>query len=152
MATGLVQAAWVLDAIRTRHPAEHLFFDWDAFTAAGRGILVWEAFVTGTAKGKTDVEDAEIARGAPALGEPLVVGDEDHREDEVLAQGRRSHAGGVEQRRHLVEAQPGDGRLDTVDAASQARRLAYWDDVLAHAKQSYHPGEEGSTPQAAWIR
>jgi acyl-homoserine-lactone acylase len=24
----------------------------------------------------------------------------------------------------------------------------YWDDVLAHAKQSYHPGEEGSTPQA----
>jgi uncharacterized protein (DUF885 family) len=29
------------------------------------------------------------------------------------------------------EAQPGDGRLDTVDAASQARRLAYWDDVLA---------------------
>jgi uncharacterized protein (DUF885 family) len=29
------------------------------------------------------------------------------------------------------EAQPGDGRLDTVDAASQARRLAYWNDVLA---------------------
>ncbi len=29
------------------------------------------------------------------------------------------------------EAQPGDGRLDTVDAASQAKRLAYWNDVLA---------------------
>src|ERR1700754_3569630 len=29
------------------------------------------------------------------------------------------------------EAQPGNGRLDTVDAASQARRLAYWNDVLA---------------------
>ena len=29
------------------------------------------------------------------------------------------------------EAQPGDGRLDTVDAANQARRLAYWNDVLA---------------------
>ena len=29
------------------------------------------------------------------------------------------------------EAQPGDGRLDTVDAASQAARLAYWNDVLA---------------------
>src|ERR1700754_1874508 len=29
------------------------------------------------------------------------------------------------------EAQPGDGRLDTVDAASQAGRLAYWNDVLA---------------------
>ena len=28
----------------------------------------------------------------------------------------------------------------------------YWDDVLAHAKQSYHPGEEGSTPQAASTR
>ncbi|MDF3983027.1 DUF885 family protein [Luteibacter sp. PPL201] len=29
------------------------------------------------------------------------------------------------------EAQPGEGRLDNVDAASQARRLAYWNDVLA---------------------
>lgn len=29
------------------------------------------------------------------------------------------------------EAQPGDGRLDTVDAASQDKRLAYWKDVLA---------------------
>lgn len=29
------------------------------------------------------------------------------------------------------EAQPGNGRLDTVDAASQAARLAYWNDVLA---------------------
>ncbi|HEY4292791.1 DUF885 domain-containing protein [Luteibacter sp.] len=29
------------------------------------------------------------------------------------------------------EAQPGEGRLDTVDAANQARRLAYWNDVLA---------------------
>ncbi|SEM52487.1 Uncharacterized conserved protein, DUF885 familyt [Luteibacter sp. UNCMF331Sha3.1] len=29
------------------------------------------------------------------------------------------------------EAQPGDGRLDTVDATSQAARLAYWTDVLA---------------------
>jgi uncharacterized protein (DUF885 family) len=29
------------------------------------------------------------------------------------------------------EAQPGDGRLDTVDAANQAKRLVYWNDVLA---------------------
>ena len=29
------------------------------------------------------------------------------------------------------EAQPGDGRLDSVDAASQDKRLAYWNDVLA---------------------
>lgn len=29
------------------------------------------------------------------------------------------------------EAQPGEGRLDTVDAANQAKRLAYWNDVLA---------------------
>jgi uncharacterized protein (DUF885 family) len=33
------------------------------------------------------------------------------------------------------EAQPGDGRLDTVDAASQARRLAYWNDVLAQLER-----------------
>ena len=29
------------------------------------------------------------------------------------------------------EAQPGNGRLDTVDAASQGKRLVYWNDVLA---------------------
>lgn len=29
------------------------------------------------------------------------------------------------------EAQPGGGRLDTVDAASQDKRLVYWNDVLA---------------------
>lgn len=33
------------------------------------------------------------------------------------------------------EAQPGEGRLDTVDAASQAKRLAYWNDVLAQLKR-----------------
>jgi uncharacterized protein (DUF885 family) len=33
------------------------------------------------------------------------------------------------------EAQPNDGRLDNVDAASQAGRLAYWRDVLAQLER-----------------
>jgi uncharacterized protein (DUF885 family) len=41
------------------------------------------------------------------------------------------------------EAQPGDGRLDTVDAASQAKRLAYWNDVLAQLDRVDEKGLSG---------
>lgn len=41
------------------------------------------------------------------------------------------------------EAQPGDGRLDTVDAANQAKRLAYWNDVLAQLDRIDTKGVSG---------
>jgi hypothetical protein len=64
LATGLVQAAWVLATIRAGCPEGPLFLDWEAFMARRRGLLVWEAFVTAGAKGSTHVNDAEIAVAA----------------------------------------------------------------------------------------
>ena len=64
LATGLVQAAWVLQALRSRNRDEHLWLDWAAFSAMGRGLLIWEAFVTSGAKGVTHVDDAAIAVAA----------------------------------------------------------------------------------------
>ncbi len=72
LATGLVQAAWVLEAVRGRNTNEPLWLDWAAFSAVGHGLLVWEAFVTSTAKGVTHVDDAAIAVAAftKALPDP----------------------------------------------------------------------------------
>ena len=61
MATGLVQAAWILRELRDRCPEVTAFVDWNEFTSAGRGLLLWEAFVTGSAKGAKHVDDALIA-------------------------------------------------------------------------------------------
>jgi hypothetical protein len=46
LVTGLVQATWVLAEVRRRRPDDDVFLEWDAFEAAGRGLLLWEAFVT----------------------------------------------------------------------------------------------------------
>ena len=72
MATGLVQAAWVLDAIRHRTRDERLWFDWSAFSSFGRGLFLWEAFVSANAKGVTHVDDASVAVAAftAALPDP----------------------------------------------------------------------------------
>jgi hypothetical protein len=72
LATGLVQAAWVLATIRADWPDGTLFLDWGTFVARQRGLLIWEAFVTADAKGATHVNDAEIAVAAftRALPEP----------------------------------------------------------------------------------
>ena len=64
LATGLVQAAWVLAAIKSSCPEERLHLDWPAFAADGRGLLVWEAFVSAGAKGTSHVDDATIAVAA----------------------------------------------------------------------------------------
>jgi alkylated DNA nucleotide flippase Atl1 len=61
LVTGLVQTAWVLRALRSRCPEAAAFLDWDDFTRAGRGLCLWEAFVTGKAKGAAHVDDALIA-------------------------------------------------------------------------------------------
>ncbi len=62
LATGLAQVAWVLARTKTliTVPASgHL--KWDEFSAAPGSLLVWEAFVTGTAKGANHIEDARLA-------------------------------------------------------------------------------------------
>lgn len=61
LVTGLVQTAWVLRALRQRCPKAIAHLDWDEFTRAGRGVFLWEAFVTGDAKADTHVDDALVA-------------------------------------------------------------------------------------------
>jgi hypothetical protein len=61
LATGLVQAAWVLAELRARQPDKHVHLDWEAFADAEPGLFLWEAFVTDRAKATTHVDDASIA-------------------------------------------------------------------------------------------
>lgn len=61
LATGLSQTVWILRAIRATVPEGiPAFLDWSRFSAAGRGLLIWEAFVTGGIE-RTHVGDAESA-------------------------------------------------------------------------------------------
>lgn len=77
LATGLVQVSWLLRAIRGR-VAEKVdaFTDWSSFAEEGRGLFVWEAFVTGAGKPKgarwPHVADAMAGAGAfvAALPDP----------------------------------------------------------------------------------
>jgi hypothetical protein len=72
LATGLVQAAWVLRAIRARCPESDLHLTWADLCASGQGLLIWEAFVSAGAKGMTHVDDATTAVAAfsAALPDP----------------------------------------------------------------------------------
>jgi hypothetical protein len=60
MATGLVQVAWVLQAVRLKMtlpvPA---FLAWESFATAETGLFLWEAFVSGAAKQSNHVAEAE---------------------------------------------------------------------------------------------
>ena len=62
LAAGLTEAIWVLREVRRQvHKDVPAFLDWIAFTDSGRGLFLWEAFVTAGAKAETHVGDAEIA-------------------------------------------------------------------------------------------
>ena len=57
LATGLTETAWILRQTRARLDVEGLplpsaHLDWQEFAGSDRGILFWEAFVTGEAKAK----------------------------------------------------------------------------------------------------
>jgi hypothetical protein len=63
MATGIVEVAWILAELRRRCPKATPYLDWTEF-ATGRGLFVWEAFVTAGAKAATHVDDATVAVAA----------------------------------------------------------------------------------------
>lgn len=71
MATGLVQTAWILDQIRVRLGKKRCsaYLEWNDFEKADRGLLLWEAFVTGQAKGSDHIDDAK--RGVEAFKSKL---------------------------------------------------------------------------------
>jgi hypothetical protein len=64
LATGIVEVAWILEELRRRRPAADAYLDWRAFVAAGRGLFLWEAFVTAEAKAETHADDAAVAVAA----------------------------------------------------------------------------------------
>lgn len=68
LAVGLVEVVWVLKAIRA-HLARDVaaYLSWDEFAAlqGTPSLLLWEAFVSGSAKLPSHVEDAQV--GAYAL-------------------------------------------------------------------------------------
>jgi hypothetical protein len=65
LATGLVQVAWVLQEVRGRltQPVP-AFLSWQSFSEAGAGLLVWEAFVSGSAKQSNHISDARAGAEA----------------------------------------------------------------------------------------
>jgi len=65
LATGLVQVAWVLQRIRASVPATISgCLSWSNFLKSQPSLLIWEAFVSGLAKGTTHLADARRAVSA----------------------------------------------------------------------------------------
>ncbi len=70
LTTGLVQVAWVLQEIRRQVTGEtRAYLSWDDFTTSGSGLFLWEAFVSGKAKGESHTADAML--GAMAFIQSL---------------------------------------------------------------------------------
>lgn len=62
LVTGLAESAWILRGIAAHldaPPATYL--EWARFNAASSGLFLWEAFVSGAAKGRDHVADARAA-------------------------------------------------------------------------------------------
>jgi hypothetical protein len=64
LATGLVEVVWILRKVRTNVLQDvKAFLNWGAFARSTHGLFIWEAFVSGEAKGDRHAHDAEIAVG-----------------------------------------------------------------------------------------
>jgi hypothetical protein len=73
LATGLTQTVWVLDQIgREVGHARSATVNWKEFVSGDADLFLWEAFVSGTAKGPSHMEDAELGARAfvAALPDP----------------------------------------------------------------------------------
>lgn len=69
LAQALVQVPWLLRRIHAELPEIPAFFDWESFADAQTGLLLWEAFVSGEAKGGSHEKDA--AAGVTAFCDQL---------------------------------------------------------------------------------
>lgn len=61
LATGLVEAAWVLRSLRERPVQLEVTLDWQEFSQEARGLFLWEAFVSGTGKGASSSHHGDAA-------------------------------------------------------------------------------------------
>ena len=71
LTTGLTQVTWILRRIRRAAHAP-AFLKWEDFLHARGGLFLWEAFVSGTGKGRHHTDDARLAVAAfrAALPDP----------------------------------------------------------------------------------
>jgi hypothetical protein len=69
MAVGLAEVPWILRRVAASVDGVEAYLEWSEFRDAGRGLFLWEAFVTDQAKGLTHKEDAAI--GAEAFRDAL---------------------------------------------------------------------------------
>lgn len=58
LATAMVQVPWVLRYIHDQVSDLHVHVGWPSFAEQQGGLLLWEAFVSGAAKGETHEDDA----------------------------------------------------------------------------------------------
>ena len=61
LTTGLAQVVWILDRIRQRSNDTKAFLDWENFQRSKSGLLIWEAFVTGSSSTGSHERDAMAA-------------------------------------------------------------------------------------------
>ncbi|MFT4040930.1 MAG: hypothetical protein QM692_22295 [Thermomicrobiales bacterium] len=62
LATGLPETVWILERVRhTVAVPVAATLNWEAFHERQANLFLWEAFVTGAAKGEAHTHDAEIA-------------------------------------------------------------------------------------------
>ena len=64
LATGLAQVQWLLRDLKSRLSViGRATLIWDEFASGGANLFLWEAFVSGHAKGDSHIRDAQIAVG-----------------------------------------------------------------------------------------
>lgn len=88
LATAMVQIPWTLRFIHQQVPHLQVHVQWPPFAQRQDGLLLWEAFVSGAAKGQTHEEDARSGVQAfceqlPNPGDPIAT--ETERPFSVLA-------------------------------------------------------------------
>lgn len=65
LVTGLTECVWVFEQLRTlTNQAIRVTLDWQIFHGGGADLFIWEAFISGMAKGDTHHKDAAIAAQA----------------------------------------------------------------------------------------
>lgn len=65
LATALAQVPWILREVKERLQIDGSpTLDWSLFNSGGANLFLWEAFVSGNAKGIDHIEDARIAVNA----------------------------------------------------------------------------------------
>ena len=76
LATGLAQSVWILERIRGEcSVAVQPTFEWASLTSGKANLFLWEAFVSGEAKGASHEEDATRAAQAFIAAVPHLASD-----------------------------------------------------------------------------